>query len=150
MTTYLKKQEVEFKDPSTGEVLSVLEELETPGTEFLNITLKDDEGWKLDVYENGFVEFYELNYDKRVIGKNVSHERVIQMWRMMAEGKRDQVKKLLKKKPSDLCTGCLYCVDGWELNDARADLNALKPHFKLLRAGAVFHGYFFGDTTIIN
>ena len=58
MTTYLKKQEVEFKDPSTGEVLSVLEELETPGTEYLNITLKDDEGWKLDVYENGFVEFY--------------------------------------------------------------------------------------------
>ena len=52
MTTYLKKQEVEFKDPSTGEVLSVLEELETPGTEYLNITLKDDEGWKLDVYEN--------------------------------------------------------------------------------------------------
>ena len=40
MTTYLKKQEVEFKDPSTGEVLSVLEELETPGTEYLNITLK--------------------------------------------------------------------------------------------------------------
>ena len=51
MTTYLKKQEVEFKDPSTGEVLSVLEELETPGTEYLNITLKDDEGWKLDVYD---------------------------------------------------------------------------------------------------
>ena len=49
MTTYLKKQEVEFKDPSTGEVLSVLEELETPGTEYLNITLKDDEGWNLDV-----------------------------------------------------------------------------------------------------
>jgi len=99
MTTYLKKQEVEFKDPSTGEVLSVLEELETPGTEYLNITLKDDEGWKLDVYENGFVEFYELNYDTRVVGRNITHERVIQMWRMMQEGKRDQVKKLLKKKP---------------------------------------------------
>ena len=99
MTTYLKKQEVEFKDPSTGEVLSVLEELETPGTEYLNITLKDDEGWKLDVYENGFVEFYELNYDTRVVGRNITHERVIQMWRMMQEGKRDQVKKLLKKSP---------------------------------------------------
>ena len=99
MTTYLKKQEVEFKDPSTGEVLSVLEELETPGTEYLNITLKDDEGWKLDVYENGFVEFYELNYDIRVVGRNVTHERVIQMWRMMQEGKRDELKKLLKKKP---------------------------------------------------
>ena len=99
MTTYLKKQEVEFKDPSTGEVLSVLEELETPGTEYLNITLKDDEGWKLDVYENGFVEFYELNYDKRVVGRNITNERVIQMWRMMQEGKRDELKKLLKKKP---------------------------------------------------
>ena len=53
----------------TGEVLSVLEELETPGTEYLNITLKDDEGWKLDVYENGFVEFYELNYDTRVVSR---------------------------------------------------------------------------------
>lgn len=99
MTTYLKKQGVEFKDPSTGEVLSILEELETPGTEYLNITLRDEEGWNLDVYENGFVEFYDLDYEKRVIGRQVTHERVIQMWRMMQDGKRDQVKKLLKKKP---------------------------------------------------
>ncbi|MBC8326042.1 MAG: hypothetical protein H8E27_10500 [Verrucomicrobia subdivision 3 bacterium] len=99
LTTYLKKEGVEFKDPSTGEVLSILEELETPGTEYLNITLHDDEGWKLDVYENGFVEFYDDQYDKRVVGKLVTHERVIQMWRMMQEGKRDQIKKLLKRKP---------------------------------------------------
>ena len=99
LTTYLKKEGVEFKDPSTGEVLSILEELETPGTEDLNITLHDDEGWKLDVYENGFVEFYDDQYDKRVVGKLVTHERVIQMWRMMQDGKRDQIKKLLKRKP---------------------------------------------------
>ena len=99
LTTYLKKEGVEFKDPSTGEVLSILEELETPGTEYLNITLHDDEGWKLDVYENGFVEFYDDQYDKRVVGKLVTHERVIQMWRMMQDGKRDQIKKLLKRKP---------------------------------------------------
>ena len=99
LTTYLKKEGVEFKDPSTGEVLSILEELETPGTEYLNITLHDGEGWKLDVYENGFVEFYDDQYDKRVVGKLVTHERVIQMWRMMQDGKRDQIKKLLKRKP---------------------------------------------------
>ena len=99
LTTYLKKEGVEFKDPSTGEVLSILEELETPGTEYVNITLHDDEGWKLDVYENGFVEFYDDQYDKRVVGKLVTHERVIQMWRMMQDGKRDQIKKLLKRKP---------------------------------------------------
>ena len=102
MTTYLKKEGVEFRDPSTGEVLTILEELETPGTEYLNITLHDEEGWKLDVYENGFVEFYEHEYDKRVVGKNITHERVIQMWRMMQEGKRDQIKKLLKRKPDPI------------------------------------------------
>ena len=99
LTTYLKKEGMEFKDPSTGEVLTILEELETRGTEYLNITLRDEEGWNLDVYENGFVEFYDTDYDKRVVGRQVTHERVIQMWRMMQEGKRDQVKKLLKRKP---------------------------------------------------
>ena len=44
----------------------------------------------------------------------------------------------------------LFVLYVWELNDTRADLNTLKPHFELLRARAVFHGYFFGDTTIIN
>ena len=39
MTTYLAKQGVVYSDPSTGEVLSILEELETPGTEYLNIQL---------------------------------------------------------------------------------------------------------------
>ena len=102
LTTYLNKEGEELRDPSTGEVLSVLEELETPGTEYLNITLHDEEGWKLDVYENGFVEFYEHEYDKRVVGKHITHERVIQMWRMMQEGKRDQIKKLLKRKPDSI------------------------------------------------
>ena len=102
MTTYLKKEGEEFKDPSTGEVLTILEELETPGTEYFNITLHDEEGWKLHVYENGFVEYYDHEYDKRVVGKNVTHERVIQMWRMMQEGKRDQIKKLLKRKPDPM------------------------------------------------
>ncbi len=68
----------------------------------MNITLHDEEGWKLDVYENGFVEFYEHEYDKRIVGKHVTHERVIQMWRMMQEGKRDQIKKLLKRKPDSI------------------------------------------------
>jgi len=45
------------------------------------------------------VEFYDTDYDKRVVGRQVTHERVIQMWRMMQEGKREQVKKLLKRKP---------------------------------------------------
>jgi len=104
VTTYLKKQGVEFKDPNTGAVLTILEELEEPGTEYVNVTLSDEEGWNLDVYENGFVEFYNSMgpSGKPVVGRNVTHERVIQMWRMMQDGKRDQLKKLLKSKPDPI------------------------------------------------
>lgn len=98
LTTYLEKQGVQYRDPSTGEVLSILEELETPGTEYLNITLHDDDGWQLDVYENGFVEYYDGNYDKRMIGRKVTHEKVIEMWRYMQEGKREKIQKMLKTK----------------------------------------------------
>jgi len=98
VTTYLAKQGVVYSDPSTGEVLSILEELETPGTEYLNIQLHDDEGWKLDVYENGFVEFYNGDESKRMIRKNVSHEEVIQMWRLMQDGERDSIKKMMRSR----------------------------------------------------
>ena len=98
VTTYLAKQGVVYSDPSTGEVLSILEELETPGTEYLNIQLHDDEGWKLDVYENGFVEFYNDDESKRMIRKNVSHEEVIQMWRLMQDGERDSIKKMMRSR----------------------------------------------------
>jgi hypothetical protein len=98
VTTYLAKQGVVYSDPSTGEVLSILEELETPGTEYLNIQLHDDEGWKLDVYENGFVEFYNGDESKRMIRKNVSHEEVIQMWRLMQDGERERIKKMMRSR----------------------------------------------------
>ena len=98
MRTYLAKQDVVYTDPSTGEVLSILEELETPGTEYLNIQLHDDEGWKLDVYEHGFVEFYNGEEPKRMIRKNVSHEEVIQMWRMMQDGSLDSIKKMMRAR----------------------------------------------------
>ena len=98
VTTYLAKQGIVYSDPSTGEVLSILEELETPGTEYLNIQLHDDEGWKLDVYEHGFVEFYNGDESKRMIRKNVSHEEVIQMWRLMQDGERDGIKKMMRSR----------------------------------------------------
>ena len=98
VTTYLAKQGVVYSDPSTGEVLSILEELETPGTEYLNIQLHDDEGWKLDVYEHGFVEFYNGDESKRMVRKNVSHEEVIQMWRLMQGGERDRIKKMMRSR----------------------------------------------------
>ena len=98
MTTYLAKQGIEYKDPSTGEVLSILEELETPGPEYLNIQLHDDDGWNLDVYENGFVEFYNGFEPKRLIKKNVSHEEVIQMWRLLQDGERDRIKKMMRAR----------------------------------------------------
>ena len=94
----MPKQGIEYKDPSTGEVLSILEELETPGTEYLNIQLHDDDGWKLDVYENGFVEFYNGYEPKRLIKKNVSHEEVIQMWRLLQDGERDRIKKMMRAR----------------------------------------------------
>ena len=98
MRTYLAKQGIEYQDPSTGEVLSILEELETPGTEYLNIQLHDDDGWKLDVYENGFVEFYNGEEAKRLIKKNVTHEEVIQMWRLLQGGDRDRIKKIMRTR----------------------------------------------------
>jgi hypothetical protein len=98
VTTYLAKQGIVYSDPSTGEVLSILEELETPGTEYLNIQLHDDEGWKLDVYEHGFVEFYNGDESKRMIRKNVSHEEVIQMWRLMQDGERERIKKMMRSR----------------------------------------------------
>ncbi|MBL68763.1 MAG: hypothetical protein CMO66_03445 [Verrucomicrobiales bacterium] len=104
MTTYLAKQGVVYTDPSTGEVLSILEELETPGTEYLNIQLHDDEGWKLDVYENGFVEFYNGEDAKRMIRKNVTHEEVIQMWRMLQDGQRDGIKKMMRARAKAVAT----------------------------------------------
>lgn len=98
MRTYLAKQGIEYQDPSTGEVLSILEELETPGTEYLNIQLHDDDGWKLDVYEHGFVEFYNGEEPKRLIKKNVTHEEVIQMWRLLQGGDRDRIKKIMRTR----------------------------------------------------
>ncbi|MSU41710.1 MAG: hypothetical protein EXS22_06040 [Pedosphaera sp.] len=98
MTTYLAKQDMVYKDPSTGMVLSILEELETPGTDYVNIQLHDDEGWKLDVYENGCVEFYNGIEARRILKKHVSHEEIIRMWRLMQDGDRNQIKKLMRAK----------------------------------------------------
>lgn len=95
MTTFLEKQGIELKDPSTCDVLTTLEELEDPGTPYVNIRLHDEEGWSLEVYESGAVEFYNGNPKKRLCRKNVPHEEIVQMWRMMQDGNRDGIKKTM-------------------------------------------------------
>ncbi len=98
VTTYLAKQDMVYKDPSTGMVLSILEELESPGTDYVSIQLHDDAGWKLEVYENGCVEFYNGTESRRILKKHVPHELVIQMWRFMQEGDPERIRKLMRSK----------------------------------------------------
>lgn len=96
MTTFLEKQGIELKDPSTCDVLATLEELGESNTPYVNIRLHDEEGWNLEVYENGSVEFYNGNPKKRLCRKHVPHEEIVQMWRLMQDGNREAIKTMMQ------------------------------------------------------
>jgi hypothetical protein len=82
------------KNPTIQEMRASLAELETPDQEHPSAWLSDDDGWMVDVYENGLVIFSHQSNDicQR---KGVSRDEALELWLLLQRGKHDEIRRRL-------------------------------------------------------
>jgi len=73
---------------------AALAELDTPDMEHPNTWLSDDDGWTVDVYEDGLVIFSHEGEDicER---RGVTREEALELWLLLQHGRRDEIRHRL-------------------------------------------------------
>ena len=80
-------------NPTIEEMWAALAELDTPDAEHPSTWLSDDEGWTVDVYERpGDVRNQVGNICER---RGVTRDEAIELWLLLQQGKRDEIKRRL-------------------------------------------------------
>ncbi len=96
MSTCLEIQNVERENPTAGDLLTALESLHERGSTALYASLKDEEGWRVEAYENGTVVFHNGDLKRQILIKHAKTEVVMNLWRLLQDGNRDEIKRRMK------------------------------------------------------
>jgi hypothetical protein len=79
------------ENPTVEEMRAALAELDTPDMEHPSTWLSDDDGWTVDVYENGLVTFGH-EFEDICERRGVTRDEALELWLLLQQGKRDEIK----------------------------------------------------------
>lgn len=83
------------ENPTPEELRAALIELDAPDEEHPNAWLTDQDGWTVDVYESGLVIFSDADYKASVERKGVTREDAYELWLLLQQGNREEIRKRL-------------------------------------------------------
>jgi hypothetical protein len=82
------------ENPTIEEMRAALAELDVPDLEHPDTWLSDDEGWTVIVYESGLVIFSH-KFEDICEREGVSRDEALELWLLLQEGKRDEIRRRL-------------------------------------------------------
>jgi hypothetical protein len=91
-----ERPDAEFENPTVGDMLSALESLHERGSTTLYASLRDEEGWCVEAYENGTVVFHNGDLKRQILLKHAKTEVVMNLWQLLQNGNRDEIKRRMK------------------------------------------------------